>query len=261
MANCVSNSNASLAKMVICADGPVGAKVVRHALNFAPDRIAAIAVPAGDKVIPDLIRQCATPPKLIECNESDRKAFARELRATGAEIVFLAWWPYLLREELDSGQRVTLNLHPSRLPFGRGKDPNFWALADGEPFGVSIHRVVPRIDAGAIAYQRSIAYDWTDTAETLYKRAQNEIFDLFTEVLPRVLALDIPTIEQNIESGSFHLRKQLDARSSIDLDAPTTARQVLNLLRARTFRPHRGCQFTENGRTFDVAIDIREVAN
>nr|WP_246522630.1 formyltransferase family protein [Neoroseomonas terrae] len=51
-----------------------------------------------------------------------------------------------------------INLHPSLLPLHRGPMPCFWAAADGgnAHLGVTVHRLVPRIDAGAILAQRAV---------------------------------------------------------------------------------------------------------
>jgi len=53
--------------------------------------------------------------------------------------------------------RGGVNLHPSLLPLHRGPMPCFWAAADGNgEFGVTVHRLAPRIDAGAILAQRAV---------------------------------------------------------------------------------------------------------
>lgn len=49
-----------------------------------------------------------------------------------------------------------INLHPSLLPRHRGPIPAFWTLAEGAPAGVTVHRLVPRIDAGAILAQAEV---------------------------------------------------------------------------------------------------------
>ena len=43
-----------------------------------------------------------------------------------------------------------LNIHPSLLPFGRGKYGYFWSIINSEPFGVTIHLVDEGIDSGKI---------------------------------------------------------------------------------------------------------------
>lgn len=51
-----------------------------------------------------------------------------------------------------------INLHPSLLPMHRGPVPTLWALAEDTPrWGVTVHRLVPRIDAGGILGQRAVA--------------------------------------------------------------------------------------------------------
>lgn len=51
-----------------------------------------------------------------------------------------------------------VNLHPSLLPRHRGPMPCFWAAAEGgDAFGVSVHRLAARIDAGALLAQRAVA--------------------------------------------------------------------------------------------------------
>jgi methionyl-tRNA formyltransferase len=163
----------------------------------------------------------------------------------------------LRREFLNLGQRITLNLHPSLLPHCRGKDPNFWTIVEGRPFGVSIHHVVAEIDAGDIAFQREISHDWEDTGKTLYRKAEHTIVELFADAYPRIVNFDVPRHPQATASGSFHMRKELDPRSLIDLDRQYTAREILNLLRARTFEPHPACRFVDGGETYEVRVSIR----
>ncbi|TXN19676.1 formyltransferase family protein [Methylobacterium sp. WL9] len=51
-----------------------------------------------------------------------------------------------------------LNVHPSLLPRHRGPVPTIHALADGEgAFGVTVHRLAPAIDAGAILAQEAVS--------------------------------------------------------------------------------------------------------
>src|SRR6266480_5194701 len=124
---------------------------------------------------------------------------ATRIRALDAEIVILAWWPHILKGELlDLGQRLMLNLHPSLLPHGRGKDPNFWAIVEERPFGVTIHHVDAGIDAGEIAFQREIPHGWEDTGKTLYEKAIAALVDLFCANYPRIAACDVPRIAQEL---------------------------------------------------------------
>lgn len=98
------------------------------------------------------------------------------------------------------------------------KHYNFWALAEGAPFGVSLHFV----DTGDVVAQREIPYDLTDTGETLYRKAQREIVRLFREEYPRLRTLDILRKPQDLSKGSFHLARGLP-RPAVLIWTATTA--------------------------------------
>jgi len=246
------------ARLVVFADGVVGLVALRIVLADHLRHLAAVVVVDENGDIAREIRSRGLDVPILVWTKLTRPSLASALRQLNPDIFFLSWWPFLLREELECGQRHTLNMHPSLLPFGRGKDPNFWALASDEPFGVTIHHVTVETDAGAIAFQRAIPTGWEDTGATLYDKAQAEILDLFRESMPSIVALYIPTIAQP-PGGSFHFRRDLEPASRFALDEATTARSLLNRLRARTFAPQAGCRFEEAGRVYEVRVEIREV--
>lgn len=244
------------ARIVLFVDGDIGLQVARIAIDHDPRLIVGLVFLAGNEQCLRLAREHSIPHVQYETERLDETAEA--IRALNGNIVLLAWWPLILKAEfLALGQDVTLNLHPSLLPYARGKDPNFWAIVEESPFGVSIHHVTPEIDAGDVAFQREIAYGWEDTGETLYSRAGETMVELFRDSYSRIVNFDIPRHPQAIASGTFHLRKELDVRSLIDLDQHYTARQLLNLLRARTFKPHAACRFVDGDETYEVRISIR----
>jgi len=182
--------------------------------------------------------------------------FADQLSSFEPDLCILAWWPFILKAGVLRVPRLgCLNFHPSLLPHGRGKAPNFWALRNQTPFGVTIHWVDEGIDTGDIAYQREIPVSWCDTGETLYYRSRNAVVDLFKEKWPEIQAGHIPRQPQQ-DGAVCHFHRDLDAASHIDLDAPWTGRDLLNLLRARTFEPHPAAWFEENGQRYQVRVSI-----
>jgi hypothetical protein len=73
-------------------------------------------------------------------------------------IVTLHFDQILAPETLALARFGGVNLHPSLLPRHRGPMPAFWMLAeDPGAAGVSLHRLAPRIDAGALLGQRRVA--------------------------------------------------------------------------------------------------------
>ena len=182
------------------------------------------------------------------------------LRELDLDLILLAWWPYILKEDLIRLPRIgCLNFHPSYLPYNRGKHYNFWSLVEENPFGVTIHWVNEGIDSGDIAFQSLIPKTWEDTGETLYLKAQQEIVRLFKENFPNIKAGDIPRKPQDTSLGGFHYAKELEEASRIDLEKEYKARRLLNLLRARTFPPHPGAWFVDHGVKYEVRVRITAV--
>jgi methionyl-tRNA formyltransferase len=181
------------------------------------------------------------------------------LRETQADLGILAWWPYIIKEPILNIARLgILNFHPSYLPYNRGKNYNFWTIVEDSPFGVSLHFITDGIDNGDIAFQSRIEKNWEDTVKTLYDKAQREIVRLFIDNFPRIKEGDIPRIPQDPSKGSYHRANELDLASFIDLDKSYEARNLLNILRARTFPPHPAAWFKDNGQEYEVRIEIKK---
>ena len=65
----------------------------------------------------------------------------------------------------------SINLHPSLLPKYRGAAPIQWAIINGETeTGLSTFRLKPKVDAGDILLQRTVAIGKDETAGELYER-------------------------------------------------------------------------------------------
>lgn len=114
--------------------------------NFAipelfPSRLAALCVRLG-----------------IPCSvEADMNAaeFRTRLTASGADILLTFHCDQILSATTIGTLRLGgLNVHCGRLPLHRGPVPTLHALLEPVPrFGITVHRLVPRIDAGAILAQ------------------------------------------------------------------------------------------------------------
>lgn len=200
--------------------------------------------------------------RIFESETLDHMATQQALRALDLDLILLAWWPYILKPDIIEIPRLgCLNFHPSLLPYNRGKHYNFWTLVEDTPFGVTLHWVNGAIDAGDIAWQSPIEKSWTDTGETLYHRAQREIVKLFREKFADIQRGAIPRVPQDLARGSAHRAAEIEPASKIDLERPYTARELLNLIRARTFPPHPGAWFLDGGEKYEVRIEIKKVTD
>ena len=171
----------------------------------------------------------------------------------------LLWWPKIVKPAIINTSRLGfINTHPSLLPFNRGKHYNFWAIVEECPFGVSLHMVEKGIDSGDIVAQSVIEYSWVDTGETLYRKALQATKNLFKETYPQLRTLNFPTIPQDLSKGSLHYSSELENASRLSLDHQITVRDILNLLRARTFEGRPACSFCDDGVEYEVTIQITE---
>ena len=242
-------------KLLLMADKDVGREIACFLLKEFPRDLAAIVTINRNSIFYEA-RKAGVQVILFQSSQQ----VVRQLKksAIDPDLGVLAWWPKIIREPLLSFPRCGfINTHPSLLPYNRGKHPNFWALVEQVPFGVSLHFVDNGIDSGDIIAQRVIDYGWEDNGGSLYVKAQREIVSLFKEIYPVIRTLKIPRQKQNLEQGSFHSANEMDLASKINLDAQYKARDLLNLLRARTFPGHPACWFCDNGEEYEVRIEIR----
>lgn len=242
-------------KLLLLADGHVGLVTTQWLIaNFCED--IALVVTTSDNEIASSARDAGVRSQLFE-SSANLVEFAQD-NGLEFDLGLLAWWPTLIRAPLLSlPRRGFVNTHPSLLPYGRGKHYNFWSIVDRVPFGVSLHVVDDRVDAGDIVAQSELPYDWEDTGATLHRRATDAMVRLVQETYPSLRNLDFATTPQDLGRGTFHRAAELDPASRLDLDERYTARDLLNLLRARTFPGFPACSFAENGEVYEVRVDIK----
>ncbi|PYC29554.1 hypothetical protein DMO17_02340 [Aquipseudomonas alcaligenes] len=107
-----------------------------------------------------------------------------ELEQVSDASVLLINWPYILREDFISRQRVVLNVHNSLLPRYRGRHAFTWAILNGETqLGFSLHEVVAEVDAGAVLAQVAFSLGFDEDVNDAFSRGAV----LLREWLPSVL--------------------------------------------------------------------------
>lgn len=233
---------ANILVSLIDSDEVVGVVVHPEQKAKNRDKLLTFASQAGAKVFgaPDL----RTPEGLAS------------IRECGAEIGISIMFGYILRPDLlEVFPRGCINLHPAFLPYNRGAHPNVWPIIEGTPAGVTLHQIDAGIDTGPIYSQREVPVDEDDTAETLYAKLMKEAHALFEEAWPHVKSGRLVAKAQ-VGEGTSHKVSDLAKLNHIDLDAPTTARKVINQLRARTFPPYEGAWFADRGGRIFMSLEL-----
>lgn len=149
-----------------------------------------------------------------------------------------------------------INVHPALLPYNRGAYPNVWSIIDGTPAGATIHYMNEEIDTGDILTQQAVDIEPTDTGESLYAKLEEMSFRLFRESWPLIRSGRAPRTTQP-EGGAYHGVRDIDAVDEISLDRDYPARQLIDLIRARTFSGHQGAHFVHEGRKVFLRLELR----
>jgi methionyl-tRNA formyltransferase len=206
----------------------------------------------------ELIRAAAVPTdRVFDGSQIRRHEIVEQIRALNCDIGVSVLFGYILRPQLlDMFPNGCINLHPALLPYNRGAYPNVWSIIDGTPAGVTLHYVDPGVDTGDIIAQMRVEVEPIDTGETLYRKLEHGCIDLFADTWPLVRSGQAPRHEQPQGVGTSHRLQDVRAVDEIQLEQRYRAREILNLLRARTFPPYPSAYFMENGRRIYVRVQL-----
>ena len=246
-------------RVFFCGNGPSAVAIGRYLAGRDDARLVGCAVhPAGRARNVDEIRALCGGLVLVGPEINSERGLAR-LRELTPDVILSVHFGYVLGRDVLGAVRYPLNLHPSLLPHGRGANPDVWTIVEGAPAGVTLHVMAEKVDAGEILAQCRIASDWTDTAETLYRRLLAAELELFEQAWPPLVAGELTPSPQR-GGGSRHTTKELQRLDRLDPDEVTTVRDLLNRLRARTFPPHDGCYIESDSgeRTYFRLFPYRE---
>lgn len=90
-------------------------------------------------------------------------------------FVVIAFAQFLGKRLLDIPRLGAFNIHTSLLPKYRGAAPIQYALLNGDEYtGVSIQKMVKKMDAGDIVYEHKVPIDLDETCDLLFKKLEKE---------------------------------------------------------------------------------------
>lgn len=188
------------------------------------------------------------PERIFDASRLREAAVQRAVAALSPDMGLAVLLGYILAPEfLSVFGRGVVNLHPSFLPFNRGAHPNVWSIVDRTPAGATLHHVDAGVDTGDIIGQARTEVLAEDTGETLYHKLERTALALLQRTWPQVEAGTTPRLPQS-GRGTTHRVRDLTLIDEIDLDASYRARDLIDVLRARTFPPHKGAFFRADGK-------------
>lgn len=200
-----------------------GADVARVVGVFTqPDR----ATGRGQQVRPHPIKLWAEARGLpVHQPEKLTEEARLQLAVLDADVGLVMAYGHILRDDFMQTPRLgMLNLHTSLLPKYRGASPIQSAIVNGETeTGVTLMRIVRRLDAGPMADVERVAVGPLDTAAEIETRLGAACVPLLARALPRLAAGTLEFAPQD-DAAATYCRKLAKEDGGLDFSAP--ARQL-----------------------------------
>jgi len=183
-----------------------------------PDR----PVGRGQKVQPNAIKAWAEARGLpLFQPEKLTDAARAQLAALEADLGLVMAYGHILRDDfIGTPRRGMLNLHTSLLPGYRGASPIQSAIASGErTTGVTLMRIVRRLDAGPIVEAERVAIAPLDTATDVENKLAAACVPLVARALPRLAHDELAATAQD-DAAATYCRKLEKSDGVLDFTAP-----------------------------------------
>lgn len=151
-------------------------------------------------------------------------------------------WDYLfsIQYEKQLGDEIlsriecdAFNYHDSLLPKYAGMNATVWALLNREvKHGVTWHKIINKLDAGAIIYQEDIKIDPSETSASLNLKCFSQAFSGFKVLISKIKNQEIIAYEfQELNKRSFYSKNDKPTLLGY-IDLSTTFGEIDSLVRA-----------------------------
>ena len=129
--------------------------------------------------------------RVVEAESGNAPVVVDALRNSGCALGVIVGADVLTRHTLEAVELPLLNVHLGDPAFVRGQPPVFWEILDRRTsITLTLHHVIPQLDAGAVVLQRESPIVWGPTlGETMRRtreRASAEIARLVSDGIRRM---------------------------------------------------------------------------
>lgn len=119
-------------------------------------------------------------------------------------IVTCAYGQFIPSTILNYPTYGSINVHASLLPKLRGGAPIHWAIINGDKeTGISIMRMVKKMDAGAVMAQAKVSIEDSDTMGDVYEKLKVCGADVLAESIPKLIDGSAVFVEQEEALATF----------------------------------------------------------
>ena len=186
----------------------------------------------GRKMLPNPIKKWAVEHVIpVMDPEKPGAEIVEWIAGLGADLILIMAYGHILKDDLlNIPSCGCVNLHASLLPKYRGASPIETAIARGEEkTGVTLMRVIPRMDAGPIIDSESLLIEGSDTGSDVRRKIAHACIPLLARNIDRLFSSNTPCTEQDEKEASY-CRKLL--KSDGQLNFNLSARNLIDRNRA-----------------------------
>lgn len=225
-------------KLIMMGTGEFAVPAFRRLLDQRYEVVLLVTQPdrpqgRHQKLVPAAIKQLALEHHVavFQPNSVNTPESVERLAELGPDLLVVAAYGQILTDQLLQVSRLGgVNLHASLLPKYRGAAPVNWAIYHGETVtGVTVIRMTPRVDAGAILLQAETPIGPEETAGELETRLAELGAPLVSLAID---GLDAGTIRGCKQDRSEATRAPKLKKEDGLIDWTRTAAQVCNQIRA-----------------------------
>jgi len=237
----------------------VGWQIVKWLREQNEQIVGLVTHPPHKRKYGNEIIRCAEvdPDRIFDGSQLRQPEILRAIKALDPDIGLSVLFDYILAPKfIEIFPAGVINLHPSYLPYNRGNYPNVWSIVDRTPAGVTLHYVDAGLDTGDIITQRQVPVEPVDTGETLYRKLEQACIELFKDTWPLIRSGRVPRMPQRSNEGTYHRARDVERIDHIDLNRKYTARELIDIIRARTFPPYSGAYFVHEGRKVYLRLKL-----
>ncbi len=117
-----------------------------------------------------------------------------------------------------------------------------------------MHEIASGIDTGPIVAQSQVAFDDSDTGETLFKRVREAEKDLFSIYWPKLLCDDLVSSTPQQQGGSYHTKQEFFDMKQGTIWESLGGADLVRLVRCLTFPGYSGLEITLGRRKFELQL-------
>jgi methionyl-tRNA formyltransferase len=252
-----------MTRIILMVNAKPGVEITKYLKSDKASEIIAIYLSNSYKYFDEEIVKISnlSSDRIFSSKLLNNKKHQAWLEKEEIDFIITVYWPYLLDEKIYSLAKETINFHPAFLPVNRGWYPHVHSIIDGTPTGVTLHSIAKNPDTGPIWVQKEVPILLTDDAEALYIRLQNEIINLFKLNWFLIREGKIKSYPQLEENSSYHKKNEISLLDEIKLNENYTGKQIIDILRARSFGNIGFAYFEVDEKKFYINIRLSDSKN